>query len=138
MSANLPAAVCPACREYVSWGRCECEPEPVMAEIEHQPPRDCMTGGAAVYVRTGFDAWGHLDAPWLLPLGGVVVHEADGVADCAVEREADDGYDEGEAIGYGSTPRAAVRDLAELRWDEACRRAATSADVRARLGERVK
>lgn len=88
MSANLPAIVCNTCREYVSWGRCECEPEPVMAEIEHQPVRDCLTGpGLGVYqMRAGFvcDA---LDAPWALPIGGVRFDAFHGTADCAVERE---------------------------------------------------
>lgn len=45
------------------------------------------------------------------------------------------GYDEGEAVGYGATPRAAVRDLAEQRWHDACRGVDTSAGVRARLRE---
>lgn len=67
------------------------ELEPEMPEIEHQSARDGMTGCVYSFgIRAGYrdDVYGSLDAPWLIPLGGVVVHEADGVADCLIERDA--------------------------------------------------
>ena len=59
-----------------------------MNEIEHQPAREGMTGVNYTFgLRPEFISCDALDAPWLLPLGGVVVHEADNVSECFVERE---------------------------------------------------
>lgn len=83
------ALICSGCGEYAELpGGCECPEVAEMAEIEHQPAAACMTGGwPALHVRPGFSEVGNLDAPWLLPVGGVSVNVADGVAVCTVERE---------------------------------------------------
>lgn len=83
---------CRGCGEYAELpGGCECpEAEPEMAELEHLPASMSMTGAGfhALELRTGF-ASEALDAPWLLPRGGIVVDEWHGVADSVVEREQD-------------------------------------------------
>lgn len=106
--------ICPGCREYAGLpGGCECpELEPAMPEIEHQPARECMTGfNFTSGLRAEFRTCDALDAPWLLPMGGVSALVEPGVADCAVEREQDDE----ESI----LARAAEIEAAEL-----CREAA--------------
>lgn len=67
------------------------ELEPIMPQIEHQSAREGMTGVNYTFgLRPEFRACDAIDAPRLIPLGGVVVHQADGVADCLIEREADE------------------------------------------------
>ena len=61
---------------------------PQMPEIEHLDTSVAVTGNN-FYARGLRDEFGcdALDAPWLLPMGGVSAVAEPGVADCFVERE---------------------------------------------------
>lgn len=59
---------------------------PQMSEIEHLEPMPTgrnYTNG----LRAEFATCDALDAPWLLPMGGVSAAAEPGVADCFVERD---------------------------------------------------
>ena len=105
---------CRACGEYSEIaGGCACEYPPVMPEIEHLEPMP--TGRNHTFgLRAEFISCDALDAPWLLPMGGVSAVAEPAVADCFVEREWDD--DEADA--------RIVRLAEEIEAAELCREAA--------------